>query len=442
MKKGVSIIIRTKNEEKWIGLCIRNILKQVYKGPIEIILIDNNSRDKTLEKAISINQRLTITNIDEFKPGKAINMGVARAAHELIVCISSHCVPADEAWLSNLVAPLEKNEKIGAVYGRQIPLGSTPAKDKRDLWNTFGLDRRLQEKDPFFHNANSAFKKNLWQKIQFNEQIQHIEDRIWASQVLATGYLIQYEPEAVVYHHHGIHHNDSKERSEGVCEVMEDLHVGNPNYFNFRELSQDVTVAMMIPFSPRYELIEDKVLQKFLSQITKIQTDQVQLFGLSSGPKDKKVFDSFGIDVPYTRNYESSQDVKPLYKDLKIAVERLEANGQFFDLIGVTDFRNFWLTSQKFEHLKQHWWDADADTLITGHYERFGVSPQATISNESSNTLLIKAGKHWFEQNQAQVKPVFIADPMKLTLTRPEFIRQGRLIGNRVAAYDVLDIER
>ena len=33
--------------------------------------------------------------------------------------------------------------------------------DKRDLINTFGLDKKVQVNDTFFHNANSAFRKNI-----------------------------------------------------------------------------------------------------------------------------------------------------------------------------------------------------------------------------------------------------------------------------------------
>ena len=46
----VSIIIRSKNEEKWIGLCLSMIYQQNYDN-FEVILVDNNSTDKTVQKA-------------------------------------------------------------------------------------------------------------------------------------------------------------------------------------------------------------------------------------------------------------------------------------------------------------------------------------------------------------------------------------------------------
>ena len=49
MSKKCSIIIRTKNEERWITSCLSSVLEQTYKN-IEIIIVDNESTDKTIER--------------------------------------------------------------------------------------------------------------------------------------------------------------------------------------------------------------------------------------------------------------------------------------------------------------------------------------------------------------------------------------------------------
>lgn len=97
----------------------------------------------------------------------------------------------------------------------------TSASDKRDLWITFGLDRKIQKKDYFFHNANSMIRRNTWEKIPFSEQIHGVEDQDWANKVLQRGNLIVYEPTASVYHHHGIHHNQNEERATRVVQMIE-----------------------------------------------------------------------------------------------------------------------------------------------------------------------------------------------------------------------------
>ncbi len=70
----VSIIVRTYNEEKWIGHCLGAIFSQKFDN-FEVILVDNNSTDYTVEvaKRYPIS---TIVKINKFFPGKAINDGI------------------------------------------------------------------------------------------------------------------------------------------------------------------------------------------------------------------------------------------------------------------------------------------------------------------------------------------------------------------------------
>ena len=49
-KPLVSIIVRTKNEERWIASCLRSIFQQTY-DKLEVILVDNESIDLTIKKA-------------------------------------------------------------------------------------------------------------------------------------------------------------------------------------------------------------------------------------------------------------------------------------------------------------------------------------------------------------------------------------------------------
>ena len=174
-KPKVSIIIRTKNEERWIEPCLQKIFRQKFRN-FEVILVDNASRDKTVLKAKKY--PVKVIKIKNFLPGKAINFGIKKSKGSIIVCLSAHCIPVDDYWLTKLVGNL-KNSKIAGVYGRQKPLSYSSDFDKRDLLNLFGPDKKIQKKDTFFHNANSAFKKSLWKKIPFDEKTQHIEDRIW-----------------------------------------------------------------------------------------------------------------------------------------------------------------------------------------------------------------------------------------------------------------------
>jgi rhamnosyltransferase len=215
----VSVIIRAKNEERWIRSCLKSVFAQSYSD-IEVVLVDNNSSDKTL--AIAEEFPVIVSHIDKFLPGKAINQGIRASTGELIVCLSGHCIPTNNKWLSSLVQELV-DPSVAGVYGRQEPLSFSSYSDKRDLILLFGLDKRIQVKDPFFHNANSAFTRRIWNDFPFDEDATNIEDRLWGIEVQKRGFKLIYEPAASVYHWHGIHHGHDQRRAESVGKVLEQI---------------------------------------------------------------------------------------------------------------------------------------------------------------------------------------------------------------------------
>ena len=97
-KIKVSIIIRTKNEEKWIESCLKSVFNQNYKN-FEVILVDNESSDKTINIAKKF--KIKIIKLSKFKPGRAINEGIRKSKGKFIVCLSGHCIPVNQNWLKN-----------------------------------------------------------------------------------------------------------------------------------------------------------------------------------------------------------------------------------------------------------------------------------------------------------------------------------------------------
>ena len=216
----VSIIVRTKNEDFWIGKCLNEIFNQQYQN-FEVILVDNNSKDKTINivKKNFPKVKIIIYKSKIFLPGKALNLGIKKSKGHLIAMISGHCIPKNDKWLGTLVKNF-KNSSVIACYGRQEPSDISEPNDVRDLTYLFGLDKKVQLKDPFFHNANSMIRKSTWKKKQFDETIKHIEDRLWASSVLKNRKKIVYEPEASVIHFHGVGHHGNLKRVSTISKIL------------------------------------------------------------------------------------------------------------------------------------------------------------------------------------------------------------------------------
>lgn len=217
----ISIIIRAKNEEEWIGRTLSAIEKQTYQQ-YELIVVDSESSDCTVDIAKRFGCRV-ISYTEPYVPGKAINIGIRESKGPLIVVLSAHAVPVDTIWLETLVNTINEDEKIAGVYGRQLPIPESQPFDKRDLIITFGPEKKVQRKDSFFHNANSIIRRNLWERFPFDESATNIEDRLWAKRVQRAGYTIVYEPEARVYHHHGIHQYGNVNRCETTVKILENI---------------------------------------------------------------------------------------------------------------------------------------------------------------------------------------------------------------------------
>ena len=262
MKKNfVSIIIRTKNEERWIGLCIEKIKKQSYKN-YEIILVDSLSEDKTVEKAKrhGIDKLVTIEN---YKPGKAINIGIEASRGDLIVILSAHCLPINENWLSDLIEEINSDTNIAGVYGKQVPMDFSSNEDKRDLLIVFGEDPRIQVKDSFFHNANSIIKRKIWDEVMFDNDVANIEDRIWAEKILQKKYKIKYTPKAGVYHYHGIHQSGNAKRLEGVTKIIERMKSSHkPGLISYESFEK----CLVIPIKGKIPTFKNVNLLKYISK--------------------------------------------------------------------------------------------------------------------------------------------------------------------------------
>lgn len=256
----ISIIIRTKNEERWIGLCIEQIKKQNYKN-YEIILVDSISTDKTVDKAKRHGIDKLVT-IKDYKPGKAINMGIEASKGEYIVILSAHCLPINNTWLKELFEEINSDKDIAGVYAKQVPMDFSSNEDKRDLLIVFGEDPRIQIKDSFFHNANSIIKRKVWDQFKFDEYVENIEDRIWADKIIKNNYKIKYTPKAAVYHYHGIHQSGNTKRLEGVTKIIEKMQGSHkPGLINHKNFEK----CLVIPIKGEIPTFGNKNLLEYMS---------------------------------------------------------------------------------------------------------------------------------------------------------------------------------
>jgi GT2 family glycosyltransferase len=114
MPKRVSVILVNYNGMSHLDACISSVLKQSYTN-FEVIFVDNNSSDGSLEYARSKFPNLTfVTNHENLGYAGGINSGLTHATGDYIAPLNRDTEVAPN-WLGAMVAFLDENPQVGAV---------------------------------------------------------------------------------------------------------------------------------------------------------------------------------------------------------------------------------------------------------------------------------------------------------------------------------------
>lgn len=201
MKKLVSVVIRTLNEERYLEElldAIKNQSREFYN--IETVIVDSGSTDQTLLIAEKFGSRVTYIKKEDFTFGRSLNYGCDFAGGDFLVFISGHCIPKHKSWITNLVMPLEN--ECAYTYGRQLGRDTTKFSERQLFDKYFPAQSRIPQEGFFCNNANSALKKSVWEQFQFDESITGCEDMYLAKQLLNSGLKVGYVADAEVFHIH------------------------------------------------------------------------------------------------------------------------------------------------------------------------------------------------------------------------------------------------
>ncbi len=101
-KPEISIIIRSKNEERLIGRVLTAIFQQDIDLRFEVIVIDSGSTDGTLDIVRNHAVRLYEIEARDFSYGSALNLGATLAQGQYLINLSAHCIPTSDRWIANI----------------------------------------------------------------------------------------------------------------------------------------------------------------------------------------------------------------------------------------------------------------------------------------------------------------------------------------------------
>lgn len=199
----------------------------------DVLVYDSESRDNSVEIIKNFQKKhknLTFVPYEKAKysHGRTRQEAAERSKGEIMVYLSQDAVPANENWLSEMVAPFEISDNIKAVLGRQIPRrGCFPAmkydieavfdeqgvNDAVTIWgNRDEFFKGKYTKESFYSDVCSAAPREfLVNEIGYRD-VAYSEDYEYGKDIIDAGYLKAYNAKAIVEHSNDIELKNYRKR--------------------------------------------------------------------------------------------------------------------------------------------------------------------------------------------------------------------------------------
>jgi GT2 family glycosyltransferase len=219
-RHGVSVVICTRDRPDELARCLASLPQQSL-SPLEIIVVDNASRDGRTK---DVAQAAGVIYVREDRPGLDIarNTGARRASAD-IVAYTDDDVLLHRRWLERLVAAFDAPE-IAAVTGLVLPaeLATEAQRHFETHWsfgrgyvrNDYTAERFAAHTQGVFPaweigaGANMAFRRAVFDSVGFFDERLDVgqagcsgDSEFWY-RLLAHGYTCRYDPSAVAFHFH------------------------------------------------------------------------------------------------------------------------------------------------------------------------------------------------------------------------------------------------
>ena len=178
-KPLVSVVIPTKNSEVTIERCLRSIRKQTYEN-IEIIVIDNYSKDSTREIAEKFGARIYLKGPER---ASQVNFGMTKAKGRYVYKVDSDFVLETSVVEEAVTSCEEQSYDAVAVHNTSDPTVS--------FWSKVRKLERDCYRDDELNIAARFLKKSVFESIGgFDESLIAAEDYDLHNRLLRVGYNI------------------------------------------------------------------------------------------------------------------------------------------------------------------------------------------------------------------------------------------------------------
>lgn len=165
MKAKVSVIVTTKNSANTVEDFLKSIKNQTYKN-IEIILVDNNSTDKTVDITKKYTKNIFIKGPER---SAQRNFGVSCAKGNFVLILDSDMVLTEDV-VKECVELMDRDTSVGGIIVPEKSFGS-------NFWaKVKAFEREINEGESYFEAARFFPKKIFLEFKGYDENLTGPED--------------------------------------------------------------------------------------------------------------------------------------------------------------------------------------------------------------------------------------------------------------------------
>lgn len=229
----VDVVVRCHDEMPHTPRTLQALTRAVSPRA-RVLLIDSGSTDGSREAAQDSGVDILDWPPGTYMPGAVLNAGMARTRSEVVAFINADAVPRGPDALGKLIAPLLRGDATAAVYGRQVPRPGADPLTQSDHARAFPSSGTLAvRRGTFFSMAASAIRRDVWERLPFDETLRYSEDVDWVCRAAALGWTVAYAPDATFEHSHDYDVRGSfrRRRGEGAADTL--IHrLGEPSWLS------------------------------------------------------------------------------------------------------------------------------------------------------------------------------------------------------------------
>ena len=211
-KKTVDVIIPAYRPGEGWKQMLRGLEGQTW--PVHRLIVMNTGKEKwkaAYEKT-TIPMEVHHLTREEFDHGKTRDQAARMSRADYLLFMTQDALPEDCHLIEKLVEAMERDEKIGAAYARQLPREDCRLMEQYTRQFNYPEESRVKWladlpelgiKTYFCSNVCAMYRRELYLQLGgFVQKAIFNEDMIFAGELIQKGYGVAYAAEAKVVHSH------------------------------------------------------------------------------------------------------------------------------------------------------------------------------------------------------------------------------------------------